>query len=113
MPDTTTPAATRTEFAATLIDLDRGKIHDDLTDRLAELIRAVEHTAKPGTLTLTIKVEPQDPKTFEDTGVVLVSGDVKVSPPRVTRAPSIFYTTGVDGQITRQDPQRGDPRDRD
>lgn len=112
MADTTTKSASRTEFAATLIDLDKGRVHDDMTDRVAEVVDAVCRTAKKGTVTLTITIEPQDPKSFDDTGVLLVSGDVKAAPPRVTRAPSIFYATGVDGQISRQDPTVSDPRDR-
>lgn len=110
MTDTATPEITRTDFAATLLDLDRGRVHDDATDRLAALVDAVCHTAKGGTLTITVKVEPLDPETFEDTGTLAVSGDVKVKAPTLTRAPSIFYATGVDGQLSRTDPGREDPR---
>lgn len=114
MPDLTRKTATRTEFAANLIELDKGRVHDDATDRLAELIMAVEHTAKGGTLTLQIAVEPMDPKTFEDTGALLLTGKVTTKLPQLERAPSVFYTTGVDGQVTRTDPNRNDPRgDRD
>ncbi len=110
----TTPAVkaapTRTEFAATLLDLDKGRVHDDMTDRLAELVEAVCHTAKKGSVTLKISVEPLDASTFEDDGTLVFSGDVKLDVPRLTRAPSIFYATGVDGQVTRDAP-RNDPRD--
>lgn len=101
-PTTTTSAQiTETEFAATLLDLDKGRIHDDMGEGLAEVVKAVEKTAQKGTITLTISVEPIDRETFEETGALMVEGTVKVNAPRLKRAPSVFYATGVGGQITR------------
>lgn len=105
---TTKATADATEFGSVLIDLDRGKVHDDATQRLADLIEAVARTGDKGKLTLVVEVEPQDPKTFADTGVLLISGTVTVKLPVPTRAPSIFYANGL-RSITRDDPHRDDP----
>lgn len=107
-PTTTKATADATEFGSVLIDLDRGKVHDDATTRLADLIEAVARTGDKGKLTLTVEVEPQDPKTFADTGVLLISGKVEAKLPVPTRAPSIFYADGL-RKITRDDPHREDP----
>ncbi len=120
MADSPTPTAdkvaadaTETEFSAVLVDLARGRIHDDATNALADVIEGVSRYGGKGKLTLTITVEPQDPKTFEDTGVLILSGSVKADAPKATHAPSVFYGTGL-RSISRDDPHRDDPfRDRD
>lgn len=115
MPDTTPGTKTgtdRAEFAATLIEIDRGKVHDDAGDRLAELVAAVNHCGGKGKVTLTIEIEPVDPETFAETGVLAISGKVESVIPRPKRAAAIFYTDGKN-RLTRDDPQRIDPRDRD
>lgn len=101
----------RTSFAAYLVDIDRGRVEADATDRIAEAVMAVENTAEKATVTVTITIEPQDKKTFDETGIVIVSGKAEAKLPLVKRPGSIFYTTGVDGQITRQDPNRDSPLD--
>jgi hypothetical protein len=104
-------SADRTEFATHLLTLDKGRVHDDATDRLAELIAAVARTGgKKGKITLTITAEAADPETFADTGVITLDGEVKVDKPQLKRAPTIFYIDGPEqrGQITRQDPNADD-----
>jgi hypothetical protein len=117
MPDETTPTRSGrtvpdvTEFATHFLQLDRGKVHDDATARLAELVAAVEHTAKGGELTIKITVEPRDPETFPDNHELFLEGEVKISKmPQLKRAPSIFYIAPGKGQITRVDPNRDDLR---
>jgi hypothetical protein len=115
MPDTT-PATKASidhaEFSATLLDIDRGKVHDDAGELLAQVVEAVNRTGAKGTLTVTIEVEPLDPKTFGETGILALSGSVKPNIPQPKRSPAIFYTNGK-RRLTRDDPQRDDPRDRD
>jgi hypothetical protein len=105
--DTGTANKVKTEFATTILEIDKGRVHDDGTELLAEVVDAVCRTGKKGSVTLTITVEPQDRETFEDTGVLIVSGEVKANAPRHTRAPSIFYSTGFGGGMTRTDPDAG------
>jgi hypothetical protein len=111
MVDKTTTAEQVAEFAATLLDLDRGHIHDDAGDRLREVVTGVERFGGKGKVTLTIEVTQHDPETFEDTGLLMFEGRVDAVIPRPKRAASLMYATGVDGQVTRQDPKRDDPRD--
>lgn len=103
---TTTPPK---EFSAALLDIDKGRVHDDATARLAELVEAVARTAGKGVVSLKITVEPFDPETFDETGQLMLSGDVSVAVPRPKRAASIFWIKGKNG-LTRDDPDRDDPR---
>jgi hypothetical protein len=112
---TPTPAADRvkaqadeTEFSAVLVDLDRGRVHDAATTALADVIEGVSRFGGKGKLTLAITVEPQDPKTFEDTGVMVLAATVKADAPKATHAPSVFYADGL-RSISRDDPHRDDP----
>jgi hypothetical protein len=100
--------ATRTEFATHLLTLDKGRVHDDATERLAELTKAVERCGgAKGTMTIKITVEAQDAETFHDTGVVILTGEVELKKPLPKRAPTIFYGDGT-GQLSRQDPRGSD-----
>jgi hypothetical protein len=114
MPDTTPTAKVDTdhaEFGATLLDIDKGRVHDDAGERLAEVVEAVNRCGGKGKITLTVEVEPLDPETFSETGILTLSGKVESVIPRPRRAAAIFYTSGKRG-LTKDDPQRGDPRDR-
>lgn len=101
-PQPASPPTTRTfrtEFATHLLNLDEGAVHDDATARLAELIEAIELTAKGGKLVLVIEIEPLDPETFTETGSLVVSGQVEVKKPRLTRAATVFTLTDARGEI--------------
>lgn len=95
------------EFASVFLDLDRGKVHDDATTRLAEVVKAVGQTGGKGTVTLTVEVEPQDKDTFDGDGVVMVSAKVEAKLPRPGRAASVFWING-EKSLTRTDPNRED-----
>jgi len=99
----------RTPFSTYLIDVDKGRVEDDATNLVADAVRAVEETRKPAKVIVTLTISVQDPETFDDTGVVLVEGEAKAVLPRLRRAPAIFFTTGVDGQLSRIDPNRDTP----
>ena len=75
------------EFAAFLVTFNRGRTHDELTTKMAEVVAAVADTGKAGTLTLTIKVTPA--KGVD--GMVLVEDDVKAKVPTLSRAAAMFY----------------------
>jgi hypothetical protein len=109
-PTTASVRDERTPYSSYLVDIDRGRVESDATDRLAEAVQAVENTGSKATVIVTITIEPQDPKTFDETGILVVTGDAKATLPRVKRPASIFYATGVGGGMTRQDPSRDDPR---
>ncbi len=113
--DTTTPAKTRSktagmELGAVLLAQDKGRVHDDGTDRFREVVAAVASTGGKGKVVVTFEVEPLDPDTFADTGAVSVSAKVESTIPRPKRAAS-FYFANRAGHLTREDPQSADPRD--
>jgi len=110
MPDTTRQTRERQEFGAVVLTMDKGRLHDDAGDRLAEAIAGVARHGGKGTVTLKITVERLDPATFEDTGVLSVTGSVECTVPRPARAASFWFAEGLDGDMTRDDPQRDDPR---
>jgi hypothetical protein len=117
MSDTTPTGATtkaepdHAEFAATLIQIDKGRVHDDAGVRLAEVVEAVNHCGGKGKITITIEVEPLNPETFAEDGVLTVKGKVEAVVPRPQRSAAIFYTKGK-RRLVRDDPNRDDPRDR-
>lgn len=47
---------TTTPFNQNLVHLNKGTLNDELTEHLAELVKAVRETGKAGSLTLTLKI---------------------------------------------------------
>jgi len=97
-------------FSAYLMEIDKGRVEDDATNLVADAVRAVEETGKPAKVTVTLTINVQDPDLFADEPALIVKGEAKATLPRLTRAPAIFWATGVDGQMTRTPPNRDDPR---
>jgi len=87
-------------FADTLRDLDKGRVHADLSEKLQELVESVLLVRKPGTVQLTLKVEPA--KGGEDMVTVLATVATKV--PRTARASTFFVTD--DHNLSRSNPQQ-------
>jgi hypothetical protein len=105
MPDTTKATEATTEIAAVMVDLNRGRFSDDCTAALAQVVKGVVQHGGKGKLIMTIEVEQQDPKTFEDDGVMLLTPKVETKVPARPHAPAVFYSAGG-GALTRDDPQR-------
>lgn len=106
MTDPPKPGDDRTvrPFAAVLQDVAAGKLHAQLSDKLAELTEAVRATGKKGTLQLTITVEPVKKS---NTGVLSVTGRTVAKVPEGDDAnPSSVFFTDADGNLTRNDPQQ-------
>jgi hypothetical protein len=117
MPDDKAPTGATTakvnapsEYMAVLLELDRGRVHDDATERLAAVCAGVVKFGGKGKLTLTLEIEQQDAAADPEILVITPKVDATVPVPR--RAAAIFYAEGRNGKITRQDPRRDDPRDR-
>jgi hypothetical protein len=99
MPDTS-DARTR-PFADVLTELDKGRVHTELSAQLQDLIARVVETGKGGTLTLTIGVKPM-PKAD---GLVIVTNKVTTKQPEADRADSIYFVDG-ENNLTRNDPRQ-------
>jgi hypothetical protein len=103
--DTTAPddeARQVKPFAAFLQEHAGGRTHTELSERLVELVSAVQETGKGGTLTLIIGIKP----TSKDTaGTVVVSDDVRIKKPAASRPASVFFV-GADNNLLRNDPRQ-------
>lgn len=90
------------EFATFLLEHNKGRTHDELSAKLAELVAAVTETGKAGSLTLTIGLKPQ-PKVA---GAVVVSDKVAVKAPAGDRAESFFFVDTSNNSLVRNDPNQ-------
>jgi len=89
-----------TPFNQQLVYLNKGTLNEELTEVLAEVVKAVRETGKTGSLTLTLKVAMFS-KANED--VVKISPVVASKVPEGERAETIMYST-ADGDLLRDDP---------
>lgn len=86
-------------FADLLRELDKGRVHSELSEKLQELIEAVMDVRKPGTIQLTVKVVAAKGDAMAE-----VSSTVAVKIPRVART-SIFFVTD-DANLSRTNPDQ-------
>jgi len=98
MTDTPDERQTR-PFADTLRELDKGRVHGELSEKLQELIEAVMDVKKPGTLQLTVKVNAA-----KGDAMVEVSASVAAKIPRTART-SIFFVTD-EHNLSRSNPSQ-------
>jgi len=77
-----------------------GATHDDLSDKLQELVAAVTEENKGGTLTLTISMKPMG----KNDGLE-IAADVRIKPPKQAAGVSIFFVT-PESNLVRQDPRQ-------
>ncbi len=87
-------------FADLLREHRNGATHDELSDKLQELVAAVVEEGKSGTLSLTISIKPMGKGDgFE------VSAAVKLAAPKPTPGVSIFFAS-PENNLVRQDPRQ-------
>lgn len=86
-------------FEAVLRNQRKGVLAAELSDKLAELTRAVCAYGKPGKLTLILKLAPAS----GDGSALAVFDEIEIKPPTAPKPNSIFFTT-EDGQLLREDP---------
>lgn len=87
-----------------LAELRRGRLQNELSEALHELLSACQDTGKKGQLVLTITVEPKKVGDHE-TPRVEISDQVTVKRPRRSVLPSTFYLTD-DANPVRRDPNQ-------
>ena len=107
MPETTRPAADRTTtdtpprpFIEVLKDTGKGTAARNASHLLREVVTAVTDTGKPGTVTVTIKIESPKKGRF-----LLVSAEAKAKIPELETEESIWFVDGNDN-LTRHDPNQ-------
>lgn len=87
-------------FSEVIGELDRGRVHNELSDRMHELIAAAQDTGKGGSITLTIGITPDG-----KTGMLRFATKVVGKMPAAARAESLFFVD-KHGNPTRQDPHQ-------
>lgn len=100
-PPTMTDTQQVRPFAATLQDIDKGRVHTDAGQHLHDLIEACLDTGKAGQLTITIKVKVAEP----DERRLTVTGEVVSKIPRADPKAAIFWADS-DGNLVRSDPSQ-------
>lgn len=82
-----------------LRDIRKGRVVDAASDELAEVVQAVLDTAKPGELTLKLKITPQG----KGDNAVIVSAEIKSKRPQAKLPDALFFAS-LDGDLLREDP---------
>lgn len=88
-------------FAAFLCQHARGRSEQELSERLSELVAAVQETGKPGSITYTLTIKPE-PKADQ---AMVVSDSIKVKVPELARPASIFFADDSH-RLVRTDPRQ-------
>ena len=87
-------------FAAWLQEQREGLLHGELTEALAEVAAAVVDLNKPGSLNLTLKVQPAG----KGQAAVFITDEVKAKQP-VDKPSMMFFADGR-GNLSRRDPNQ-------
>lgn len=77
-----------------------GSTHDEISDKIRDLVAAVTDEGKAGKLTITVSIKPIGKSDGMEVGV-----EVKSSPPKPTAGVSIFFAS-PDNALVRQDPRQ-------
>ncbi len=88
-------------FTTFLQDLQNGEIHDELTVALHQLVQAIDATEKAGSLTLKLKITPN-----QKSAMVFVDSDIKTNLPEMGRPSSMFYIDPNNHGLIRNDPKQ-------
>lgn len=97
MTNRTEKQAATQDFAAVLLKLNKGQTHRELSDKLAELVMAVQEHSKPGRIQLTLEVKPIK---GTDGTQVTIGDSVTAKIPGFNRPPSMFFV-GDSGELSR------------
>lgn len=89
-------------FAAFLQELNKGRVHEELSQGLHDLLAAVKATGKKGSLTLTLVVSQE-----KKTPMLIIDDDVTPKLPKPDRTRSLWFVD-KDGNPTRSDPNQLD-----
>jgi hypothetical protein len=88
------------DFASVLLDLDKGRLHAELSEALWDVLQAVQAVKKAGAVTLTLRVGPTSDA---DDAPLVFTGQVKTSLPKAKAQPTMMY-------VDRQgNPSRSNP----
>ncbi|RIY41979.1 hypothetical protein [Neopusillimonas maritima] len=86
-------------FSDVLQELRYGTLHDELSEKLQEVVNACVETGKVGGLTLSIKLKPGK------SGELELIDQIKTQIPELEKGTSIMWAT-PEGNLQRQDPRQ-------
>lgn len=89
-------------FDKTLRDINAGRLVDELTDAVTDIIAAVRKTGKAGEIRLSLKFKPRG----ECNSQIEVVPTIKAIEPEAPRRVAIFFANDDDG-LQRDDPRQG------
>ncbi|MEC5321197.1 hypothetical protein VSX61_20030 [Brenneria populi subsp. brevivirga] len=95
-------AENKTPFSQQIAYINKGTLDAELTEALADVIKAVRETRKKGSVTLTLNLAMLDSRT-ENT--LKITPDIKFSIPKLEMADTIMFST-ADGDLLRDDPDQ-------
>lgn len=84
-----------------LRDMRKGRIVDEATEALTEVVKAVDATDKAGSITIKLTVKPSKGGGLEKTLVASIKRDVPTPD-----LPDAVFFSNVDGGLVRDDPDQ-------
>lgn len=90
------------DFGSFLLELARGKTHDELSQALHDVVAKVMDTGKKGSLTLTLGISLLDKDPANGLQII---DEIKVKLPEHDRPKSMFYPDRA-GNLSRRDPRQ-------
>ena len=76
----------------------KGLLVDEMSDALQNLVAAIVEADKAGTLTLTLRIKPEN-------GVLFVTDEIKTVAPKTIKTASIFFAS-PNNNLIREDPKQ-------
>lgn len=87
-------------FTDVLRDIRRGRVVEAASEELAEVVKAVMITGKPGSVTVTVEIRPQG----KGDNALIVSAKVNAKEPQEDLPAGIFFADPGTGDLLREDP---------
>jgi hypothetical protein len=94
-----------TDFVSLLMESQNGHAATTVNEKLRDLVKAIQETAKGGTLTLKLAIVPGKTGMGGAVLTVVTSIDCVIKKPELAIGDSIFFVTD-DGELTRDDPKQ-------
>ena len=86
-------------FDEVLRQINNGRLVDEITDEMTEVISAVRSTGRPGKITVTLSLHPRGPNNEQ----MEIRPIIKGAAPELGRPISLFYVNDDNG-LQRDDP---------
>ena len=93
----------RRSFVDTLRDVRGGEVLDDLSERLQELVQAVQSCGAGGQLSITLTVKPMK----GSREAVVVEDVIKLKKPEIKSSGTVMFPS-VEGNLSRHHPKQDD-----